>query len=277
MSQNLVRAYYASFNEREWNRLIGAEGALEFAVTTHALTQYLPAQGRILDLGGGPGRYTLWLVQRGYHVVLADLSPELLAVAHTQLTASGLHDRVEALVETDARDLSRWGDQSFDSVLSLGPFYHLPDPTDRDHAAQELVRVLRPAGMAFVTVMPQYAFLRRTIAVRDEQHHLAQPEFMHQLMQHGAFFNDIPGRFTAGYGMQPAAIAPFFAQYGLTERALVACEGIAAGIEDAVAELAQGDPARYQIVLDLLMQTARDPSIHGMSGHLLYIGCKEAG
>lgn len=275
MVQDLVRSYYARFGEREWNRLTSAEGAIEFAVTTHALAQYLPAHGRILDLGGGPGRYTCWLAERGYQVVLADLSPELLDVAHRQLTAAGVRDRVEEISVADACDLARWSAHAFDAVLSLGPFYHLPNPTDRDRAARELVRVLRPDGMAFITLMPHYAFMRRTIAMSDERHHLAQADFVDQVMQQGAFFNDIPGRFTAGSGMPPAAIQPFFANYGLRAQTLLACEGIAACIEDAVAELAQNAPALYQRVLDLLIQTASDPSIHGMSSHLLYVGCKE--
>lgn len=66
------------------------------------------------------------------------------------------------------------------------------------------------------------------------------------------------------------------ARYGLTAQTVLACEGIAAGIEDAVAELATQHPELYQTVLDLVIATASDPSIHGMSGHLLYVGCKAA-
>lgn len=40
-------------------------------------------------------------------------------------------NQIGEIVEADARDLSRWGDASFDAVLSLGPFYHLPDRLDR--------------------------------------------------------------------------------------------------------------------------------------------------
>lgn len=275
MSQDIVRSYYASFGEREWNRLTTAEGAIEFAITTRTLSAYLSAQGRILDLGGGPGRYTRWLLERGYQVVLADLSPELLAFAEQQLLAAGLREHVEEISIADARELSRWPDQAFDAVLCLGPFYHLPDPNDRARATRELLRVLRPGGLAFIAVMPSYALLRRTIALADERQHLAQPGFVTQLLEQGVFFNDVPGRFSAGSGMHPSAIAPFFAQYGLSTLALLACEGLASGIEDAVAEIAQRDPQLYQQVLDLLFQTAQDSSIHGMSGHLLYVGRKD--
>jgi SAM-dependent methyltransferase len=84
VSKDAVRSYYASFGEREWQRLTNPDdGAIEFALTKQLLERYLPPSGRILDLGGGPGRYSIWLAGRGYQVVLADLSPDLLAIART--------------------------------------------------------------------------------------------------------------------------------------------------------------------------------------------------
>ncbi len=64
---------------------------------------------------------------------------------------------VEDIIEADARDLTRWPDDSFDAALSLGPFYHLPDPADRERAAAELARVLKPGGLAFVALHPAAA------------------------------------------------------------------------------------------------------------------------
>ena len=158
MTKDTVRAYYASFGEREWQRLTNPDdGTVEFALTKQLLATYLPPSGRLLDLGGGPGRYTIWLAERGYQVVLADLSPELLAIARTQIVAADVDHQVEAIVEADACDLSRWPSASFDAVVCLGPFYHLPDPADRMRAAQELTRVLRPGGIAAVAFMPRYA------------------------------------------------------------------------------------------------------------------------
>ncbi len=121
MSKDAVRAYYASFGEREWQRLTNPDdGAVEFALTKQFLARYLPASGRILDLGGGPGRYTIWLAEHGYQVVLADLSPDLLTIARTQIAAAGVGQQVEAIVEADACDLSRWPDASFDAVVMPG-------------------------------------------------------------------------------------------------------------------------------------------------------------
>ncbi len=271
-----VRAYYAEFGEREWNRLLNpTDGTVEFAVNRRAISRHLPASHdslRILDIGGGPGRYSFWLVDRGHKVTLADLSPELLTIARTK--SDEFHTKLEAVVEADACDLSAWPDASFDAVLCLGPFYHLPDAVDRDRAARELCRVLRPGGVAFVALMPRYTFLRRTIAIDDERQHLLDADFLRAALQEGAFYNDIPGRFTEGFGAHPAEIQPYFAQFGLDQITLLASEGIAVGIQEAVAQIADTDPALYERVIDLILDTASDPSILGLCSHLLYIGRK---
>ncbi len=273
MNPDAVRAYYASFGEREWARLESPDdGAVEFAVTCQALATYLPPNARVLDIGGGPGRYTIWLAQRGHRVSLADLCPELLSIARTKIGQARVEAMVEEVVEADARDLSNWADNSFDAVLSLGPFYHLPDPDDRHRAVSELRRVLRVGGPAFVALIPRYAFLRRTLAKPDERRHLAQPDFIKRVLEDGVFINDVPGRFTEGYGAVPEEVSPFFEQHGFTTLALLAAEGIAVNSQAALSELAASDPTVYKAALDVIMRTSSDSSILGMATHLLYVG-----
>jgi len=270
---NPVRAYYEHSAEQEWRRLERPDdGVLEWALTCRALTGNLPPTGRVLDIGGGPGRYAIWLAQHGYRVVLADLSPALLEVARAQVAESGMSAMVEAIVEADARDLSPWADASFDAVLSLGPFYHLSNAADRDRAAQEMYRVVRPGGIAFVALMPRYAFLRRTLALADERRHLGSAAFVSRMLFDGVFINDIPGRFTGGYGFRPEDVAPFFARHGLQPIDLLATEGIIPDLQAALAELSVSDPASYHATLEVIARTANDPSILGLANHLLFIG-----
>lgn len=120
--------------------------------------------------------------------------------------------------------------------------------------------------------MPRYAFLRRTLALADERHHLAQPEFMARLLADGAFQNDVPGRFTGAYGARPEEIAPFFERHGFATLALLAAEGFTAGLGGALAELAAANPTAYAAALDAAIRTAGDSSILGMSNHLIYVG-----
>lgn len=274
-SRDEVRAYYAAFGEREWLRLCNAgDGAIEFAITSHTLERFLPASGRILDLGGGPGRHTIWLAQRGYRVVLADLSPNLLGIAREKIALAGVESNVETVTEADARDLNRWPDGSFDGVLSLGPFYHLPDAADRKAAAMEMVRVLKSNAPAFVALMPRYALLRRTIAIADERRHLRQPDWLTRLMVDGRFDNDAVGRFNHAFGVRPEEVAPFFAEFGLTSHRLLAAESLSVGLQREIADLANTDPAAYAATLAVMIEAASDPSILGMSNHLLYVGRK---
>jgi ubiquinone/menaquinone biosynthesis C-methylase UbiE len=274
VSEEAVRNYYSSFGENEWHRLTWPEGVIEFAVTTHALIKYLPKQGKILDIGGGPGRYTIWLAERGYRVVLADLSPELLQIGRVKIAEAKIQSQVEDVLECDVIDLSRFNDDLFDAVLCLGPFYHLTDPADRERAASELVRVMKPEAPVFIALMSIYTFLRRTIALADEQHHLASNEFMSRLMNEGVFFNDIPNRFTSGYGVHPQEIAPFFEKHGLKTLDLLADTGFAAPVAQQLLDLAEADPKTYQGVMEIIIDTAEDPSIWGASTHLLYVGQK---
>jgi S-adenosylmethionine-dependent methyltransferase len=204
--------------------------------------------------------------------VLADLSPELLTIARTQIAVAGVSKQVEAIVEADACDLSRWPSASFDAVVCLGPFYHLPDPADRMRAAQELARVLRPGGIAAVAFMPRYALLRRTLTLPDERQHLTDARWRERLLQQGIFENDIPGRFTHGYGARPDEIGPFFAQCGLQMLTLAASEGITSGIQAEVADVLAAESRLREVALNILMQTATEPSMLGMASHLLYLG-----
>jgi SAM-dependent methyltransferase len=275
MNHEPVRAYYESFGEREWTRLENpGDGFVEYGVTRRMLSKYLKPNSRILDIGGGPGRYSMWLAKNGHRVVLADLSPQLLSIARAKLDEAGVSANVEEIIEADACDLSHWQDDSFDAVLSMGPFYHLPDANDREKALTELRRILRPNGIAFVALMPRYGFLRRTLLIPDERHHLAQPEFVSRILEQGVFVNDILGRFTNGYGVRPEEVPALFAQYGFTMLTLLSAEGFVGDIQKSLFELGKNDPATYQTVLEVIINTASDPGILGMAAHLLYVGRK---
>lgn len=132
--------------------------------------------------------------------------------------------------------------------------------------------MLRPGGIAAMAFMPRSALLRRTLALPDERQHMIDARWLERLLQQGIFENDVPGRFTHGYGAQPAEIGPFFVQYGLQMLTLAASEGIAGGIQAAVADVIAADSKLRDVALNILVQTASDPGILGMASHLLYIG-----
>jgi hypothetical protein len=154
--------------------------------------------------------------------------------------------------------------------------YHLIDLTDRKRAASELLRVLKPDGPIFVAFIPIYTFLRRTLDHEDERHHLAQPEFMARLLHEGVFLNDVPGRFNAGYGVWPVEVAPFMERHGFQTLELLADTGFATEQAPDLQELAASDPEAYEMMMELILDTASDPSLLGSSIHILYVGQRGA-
>jgi SAM-dependent methyltransferase len=270
--RDAVRGYYESFGRREWQRLEQEDdGAVEFALQTRFLARWLPPGGRVLDLGGGPGRQTIWLAQHGHRVVLGDLSPTLLAIAREQIAAASVSDAVEAILELDATDLSALASGSFDAVLALGPFYHLPSPADRELAAREIKRVLRPGGVLLAAVMPRYV---RLLAAVFERGASVFPEAATLLLEEGIYHDERPGRFTGAYLFRPDEVAPFFASHGFGQLALLASQGILGLVQEEAAALRTRDPLAHERLLEVAAATAGDPSILGLSTHLLYVGRK---
>ena len=176
------------------------------------------------------------------------------------------------MVQADARDLSRWPDDTFAMSLALGPFYHLPKAADRRQALGEVVRVTVPGGLVAIALIPTWALLRRTLSIPDERARLADPDFIEAVLTRGQYTNPHPGRFTHGYGVDPARVGADLAQVGLRQVLLASTDGFATGLHDALDELRVNDAEAYEAVLELLVRTADDSSLLGTAGHLLYLG-----
>jgi tellurite methyltransferase len=75
--------------------------------------------GQALDLAGGAGRHAIWLAQRGWRVVLADVADEGVALARRRATEAGVEVTVrrEAAAETVA--WARAEGERFDLIVAV--------------------------------------------------------------------------------------------------------------------------------------------------------------
>ena len=112
------------------------------------LDRYLPSTGKILDIGAATGVYTIPLAKKGFSVTAVDFSSNLIEKCKDRTRELGLKNRVTCLV-ADARDLSQVTDRDYDTVLLLGPLYHLVEEEDRKTALKEVYQRMKPGGVIF--------------------------------------------------------------------------------------------------------------------------------
>ncbi|MFD6397157.1 class I SAM-dependent methyltransferase [Nocardia sp. NPDC060249] len=145
MTSDLVQHYSGASEDDRLSR--SPHGRLEFLRTQELIRRALTAPMRVLDVGGGTGVHAEWLANDGHIVHLVDPVPE-----HVE-TAAALPGVTAEL--GDARRLPV-PDNSFDTVLLLGPLYHLTESDDRTTALYEAVRVLRPGGILIAAAISRY-------------------------------------------------------------------------------------------------------------------------
>lgn len=254
-----MRAYYEQGKERD--RLASPKGVLEFARTQEILLRRLPAAPAVVaDIGGGPGRYAVWLGERGYEVEHRDV----MELHVEQLRACSLPSIGTAV--GDARDLDL-PDSSMDAVLLLGPLYHLPDRADRIQALREARRVVRTGGPIFIAAISRWA--ARLDAVPQERLYEQFPDFLPQLgdsERTGNLPPVVPDGFL-GYTHRPNDLADEVAEAGLRLDDLVGVEGLPLSGDDMQQRVA--DPDAWDVVLDSARAIERVPELLGLSPHLV--------
>jgi len=262
-----VERYYDESAEAEWGRL--ERHRVEYGITLRALAEYLPpVPARVADIGGGPGRYAIGLARQGYQVTLVDVSAESLALARRRAGEAGVG--LESIVHADGRDLPALPDEGFDAVLLMGPLYHLVEREERLRAVCEAHRILRPGGCVFASFIGRYAPIQDAAVARPE--HLAErPDDEAAILATGVYRRPEGGGFVDAWFAHPSEVQPLMAQGGFRIRALLACEPLVYAREERISA---APPELHERWLDLLYRLARDPSILGASGHLLYVGWK---
>jgi ubiquinone/menaquinone biosynthesis C-methylase UbiE len=100
---------------------------------------------KILDIGCGAGRHTIFLAQEGFQTYACDISENGMKCLKEELKVKNLSATV---VKSDMEKIL-FPDDFFDGVLSYGVFYY-NDSKGYENALSEMQRVLKKGGKAFV-------------------------------------------------------------------------------------------------------------------------------
>jgi SAM-dependent methyltransferase len=136
----------------EWWYPDTGELAFHYDAEVLVLDRHIGADSawRVLDVGTGRGRFGAHFARRGCRVIGVDANEGMLEAARENAVRGGVEANFE-LRRGLAEDLSQFEDESFDAVLCMELFDHLPSLA---RALTEMQRVLKPGGRFAFTYVP---------------------------------------------------------------------------------------------------------------------------
>jgi S-adenosylmethionine-dependent methyltransferase len=264
-SIDIVKEYYNENAEKEWGRL--SNHAFEFEITTHMMNKFIKPGDTILDIGGGPGRYSIYYAQKGCKVTLIDLSESNINIAKREAKLANVELTTHVC---DATNLESLFLDQYDHVFLMGPLYHLLSLNDRKQATKEALRHLKPQGYFYATFIMLFAGIIYYMK-HDPEGVLTDP-------LHEVYINDViknkpyqGDAFTKAYFITPDLIKRFMKRFPLEQVMLFGQESILAPQELKILEASEEARKEW---LRIAIELANQKEYLSYAEHLMYIGRK---
>lgn len=259
-----IEKFYEEYDE--WSRL--ERHRMEFEITKKALDEYIPAGSTVLDVGGGPGRYSIYLASKGLQVTLVDLSEKHVRQAPEFAREAGV--TLSGAIQGNALDMDDLPlSESYDAVLCMGPLYHLHREGDRKRALEQCLKRLKPGGILVTSYISAYAPIIDIIKKFPEEIEANRATLLNYITDGRNY--DGQG-FTDAYFIHPDDVEPFMASFPVIPLRYMATEGFGSLAEERLNQLNDG---QFKAWVDTLYEIAHHRSVLGCCEHLLYIGRKE--
>ena len=153
---NLVGMVQAWQDNPEWLDFLDpsapnfAEKALERDLYLHYWAPWIPTQGHVLDLGGGVGRFSTWLLDNGLSVDLVD--PDLRSLWRALQHAAGRPGAIDLHWST-GESLPDLG--PFDAAIAAEVLCYVEDPKA---VLERLSQVLKPGAPLLLSVEARWGW-----------------------------------------------------------------------------------------------------------------------
>ncbi len=267
-----VKKYYDERGQSEWSRL--DRYPVEFEMTKRIFDKWMPKPcTKVCDIGGGPGRYSFYLANKGYDVTLLDLSDECIKSAQKRIKFEKTTNL--AAFHANAMDLSLFSDNSFDCVLLMGPLYHLINQHERNTALSEAYRILKKEGVIFASFVSKYERIR-FLSKHDPSYIIKHRRQITSLLENGISsdcmeLSNGTKSFTIAYLIEPMEIRAMMEPYNFNTMAIHGLETIITNTHDIINQ-ANIKVKKSWLDLNFLMSTKE--ALFGNSDHFLYVGQK---
>lgn len=264
---NEVINYYSQYDEDR--RLIKDPAhEIEFLITMHFLEKHLPKKGRILDAGGGTGRYSFELVKRGYNVILLDIVPKHVDIANSVITERKLKSKISAVVG-DITNLEDFDNNQFDAVLCLGAaLSHVTYSKDINLAMKELTRVAKKNAPIFVSVIGRLGAAQYRL--RYEKKRLLEYK---KTLKTGHNSPGQTGGFTNAHFFLGKELEQLFSNNKLKILDRVGLEGLSSVLQEETNTI-YSEERIWNTWIQILKETANDETAYGKSLHFMIVGKK---
>jgi len=262
----IVKDFYNASVEGEWKRL---EGRMEFILTSRMMDRYIKHGQTVLDIGGGPGRYSLYLAEKGCDVTLFDLSEENVAFARAKAIDMGLPLKA---FPGDARKADKIIDGQYDHVLLMGPLYHLLEEKDRIRAVEAALNLLNPGGILYVSFINNFAGI--VYYMKHEPEGLLREmndkdsDYIDCIVNKRSYAGDA---FTKAFFVESSEILPFMGQFPLEKLHLFGQEGVSSPCEKNITDSAPEVLAAWVSLCERLYECE---DLLNYAEHLMYVGRK---
>lgn len=263
-SVDTIKNYYNENVETEWERF--ERHPFEYQLALRFMDRYIKPGAKVLDVGGGPGRYAIHLAQRGCDVTLFDLAAGNIEFAKEKAAQAGVSLTTNV---GDARELDKIVAGRFDHVLLMGPLYHLLDEGERGQAIWSSLKLLRSGGAFFASFISSYAGILYAMKYEPEMLLAADMEPLIKL-----FIDDKPfagAGFTEAFFVRQQDVLPFMTQFPLKKLHFFGQEGILAPCEENIKDQ---PPAVIEKWLAVAEKVCEREDLLSFSEHLMYVGKK---
>lgn len=241
-------------------RLTSKHGSIEFITTTKYIDKLIKNGDRILEIGAGTGKYSLYYANKGYKVNAIEFVNNNLEVLKSKIT-----DDMDIVAEQgDALDLSRFDDNTFDVTLVLGPLYHLYDKKDIDKAINEAIRVTKKEGIIAIAYLTSDSIMVNWGLMGN---HLIDG-YPNDYDDNFKMINYPGGIFAAFYIKE---FKDMMSNYNVEYLNNIATDGLAHHLKEKIDSLSDEE---FNIWLNYHLSTCEREDLQGYSNHMLYI-CKK--
>jgi ubiquinone/menaquinone biosynthesis C-methylase UbiE len=229
-------------------------------ITWENMKKFLPEKGVILDAGGGTGEWAIKLAEKGYSLVLTDISKGMLRQARLKLEEKGIKNVV--LQHLDIRNMSCFQDETFDMVLAQGDV--LSYCGDAEKAVQELYRVVKSGCYCIASVDSLHSCVLNLIKMEYW-------DVLETLLQKSEA--QLHGGFTIHY-FTPRSLGTLFEDAGFNVVRIVGKPVFLSNIPPETAYNLLRDTKTFEKIMGIELQYNDDMNIVGFAGHLEIVGKK---